>query len=94
MSIYEYKTGFINAKIIVCDEEIAVVGTINLDYRSLYLHFECAAWMYQCQAVGQVIEDMLNTFLNSREVRLYTCKEQNVFRRGLQSILRLFAPML
>ena len=44
-------------KSFVCDDEIAVVGTINLDYRSLYLHFECAAWMYQCQAVGQVKED-------------------------------------
>lgn len=92
--IYEYTPGFIHAKSFVCDDEIAVVGTINLDYRSLYLHFECAAWMYQCQAVGQVKEDMLNTFRNSREVSLNTCKEQNVFRRGLQSILRLFAPML
>ena len=92
--IYEYTPGFIHAKSFVCDDEIAVVGTINLDYRSLYLHFECAAWMYQCQAVGQVKEDMLSTFRNSREVSLNTCKEQNVFRRGLQSILRLFAPML
>lgn len=92
--IYEYTPGFIHAKSFVCDDEIAVVGTINLDYRSLYLHFECAAWMYQCQAVGQVKEDMLNTFRNSREVSLNTCKEENVFRRGLQSILRLFAPML
>ena len=86
VKIYEYTPGFIHAKSFVCDDELAVVGTINLDYRSLYLHFECAAWMYQCQAVGQVKEDMLNTFRNSREVSLNTCKEQNVFRRGLQSI--------
>lgn len=94
VKIYEYTLGFIHAKSFVCDDEIAVVGTINLDYRSLYLHFECAAWLYQCKAVEQVKEDMLNTFQESREVALYTCKEENVFRRGLQSILRLFAPML
>ena len=92
--IFEYTPGFIHAKNFVCDDEIAVVGTINLDYRSLYLHFECATWMYQCQAVGQVKEDMTATFEDSREITLDMCRRQNIFRRGMQSILRLFAPML
>ena len=76
------------------DDELAVVGTINLDYRSLYLHFECATWMYQSRAVGQVKEDMMETFEISKEISLDMCRRQNIFRRGMQSILRLFAPML
>ena len=92
--IYEYTPGFIHAKNFVCDDELAAVGTINLDYRSLYLHFGCATWMYRCGAVAQVKEDMLETFEVSHEITLDWCKNQNVFRRGMQSILRLFAPML
>ena len=92
--IYEYTPGFIHAKNFVCDDEFAVVGTINLDYRSLYLHFECGVWMYQCQAVGQVKEDMMKTFEISEEIPLDWCLKQNVVRRAGQSILRLFAPML
>ena len=92
--IYEYTPGFIHAKNFVCDDEFAVVGTINLDYRSLYLHFECGVWMYQCQAVSQVKEDMLRTFEICEEIPLDWCLKQNVVRRAGQSILRLFAPML
>lgn len=73
--IYEYTPGFIHAKNFVCDDESAVVGTINLDYRSLYLHFECAVWLYQCSAVGQIKQDMLNTFEVSREINLDFCKK-------------------
>lgn len=94
VKIYEYTPGFIHAKNFVCDDELAVVGTINMDYRSLYLHFECAAWMYRCRAVRQVKEDMLKTFKISREVTLAMCRNRNVFQRALQSVLRLFAPML
>ena len=92
--IYEYTPGFIHAKNFVCDDEFAAVGTINLDYRSLYLHFECGVWLYRCQAVGQVKEDMLRTFEISEEITLDWCLKQNVVRRAGQSILRLFAPML
>ena len=87
--IYEYTPGFIHAKNFVCDDEFAAVGTINLDYRSLYLHFECGVWMYQSQAVGQVKEDMLRTFEISEEITLDWCLKQNVVRRAGQSILRL-----
>lgn len=92
--IYEYMPGFIHAKNFVCDDELAVVGTINLDYRSLYLHFECAAWLYKCSAVAQVKEDMTETFSVCKEITLDVCRRQNVLQRGMQSILRLFAPML
>lgn len=94
VQIYEFTPGFVHAKIFVSDDDTATVGTINLDYRSLYLHFECATWMYQCRAVSQVKEDMVETFEISKEISLDMCRRQNIFRRGMQSILRLFAPML
>jgi cardiolipin synthase len=49
--IYEYTPGFIHAKSYVCDDEFAVVGTINMDYRSLYLHFECGTFMYRTDSI-------------------------------------------
>ena len=93
--IFEYMPGFIHSKSFVCDDEIAVVGTINLDYRSLYLHFENGCWMYKTKSVMQVKEDALRTMGDfSHEITLEFCRERNRAVRGLQSILRLFAPMM
>lgn len=57
--IYEYVPGFMHSKAFVVDDEVAVVGTINLDYRSLYLHFENGVWLYQTPSVLQVRDDFL-----------------------------------
>lgn len=92
--IYQYLPGFIHSKCMVCDDEIATVGSINLDYRSLYLHFECGAWLYKNSAVLEVKDDCLRTFEVSREITIEFCKNRNMIVRGFQSILRLFAPML
>ena len=89
--IYEYTPGFIHAKNFVCDDEFAAVGTINLDYRSLYLHFECGVWLYRCQAVGQVKEDMLRTFEISEEISSGLVSEAE---RGPQSRDRVFSGFL
>lgn len=92
--IYEYTPGFIHAKSFVCDDKIATVGSINLDYRSLYLHFECGVWMYGTAAVAAVKEDALAVFAQSREVALEDCEKKSFVRHFGQSILRLFAPLL
>lgn len=94
VKIYEYTPGFIHAKSMVCDDEVAVVGTINLDYRSLYLHFECGVWMYRTKAVLQVKADALDTFQKCRLITEKQAKRKDVFVRLYQSILRVFAPML
>ena len=73
---------------------IFTIGTINLDYRSLYLHFECGVWMYQSQAVREAKEDMEATFPKCKEVSLDFCNKRNIFVRGIQSIMRLIAPLL
>ena len=92
--IYQYSPGFLHSKSFVSDDKIAVVGTINLDYRSLYLHFECGVWMYQTRSVDQVKQDFLDTLEVSREITLEFCRNRNIAVRAAQSILRLIAPLL
>lgn len=94
VKIYQYTPGFLHAKCFVCDDKLATVGTINLDYRSLYLHFECGVFMYRSQAVLQVKQDALDTIAKSEQMTLEFCRKRNVFIRMLQSVLRLFAPLL
>lgn len=92
--IYQYLPGFIHAKSFVCDDRIATVGSINMDYRSLYLHFECGVWMYGSRAVQKVKEDALDTFAKSREITLEFCKNQPWLKRVILSVLRLVAPLV
>ena len=92
--IYEYEPGFIHAKQFLADGEIAAVGTINLDYRSLYLHFENGCLFYDCPAVADVKTDFDELFEISREVTGKYSAKQNVAVRGVQCILRLFSPLM
>lgn len=92
--IYQYNPGFLHAKCFVCDDEVAVVGSVNLDYRSLYLHFECGVWMYRSDAVMQVKEDVWNTMKESEEINLEFCRKRPAAIRTLQGVMRLFAPLL
>ena len=94
VKIYEYTPGFIHAKTFVVDDDYAVVGTINLDYRSLYLHFECAAWMYQTDSVAAVKEDFFKTQQLSQEITLEECRKVSFVRKLGRSVLRVFAPLM
>lgn len=93
VKIYEYTNGFIHSKTFVSDDHTATVGTTNLDFRSLYLHFECSTLLYECDAVMEVKEDFLNTLDICQPVTEKDCKE-NIIMRLLQDILRLFAPLM
>ena len=92
--IYEYNPGFIHAKSFLCDDEVAAVGTINLDYRSLYLHFECGVWMYVSHAVMELKEDVMQTLEMSTQITLAEVRSWKLPVRMMQSLLRLMAPML
>lgn len=94
VKIYQYTPGFLHAKCFVCDDEIATVGSVNLDFRSLYLHFECGVWMYRSNAVMQVKEDFLETFACSEEMTIEFCKNRPFAVRALQNVLRLVAPLM
>ena len=91
--IYEYTPGFIHSKIFVSDDEVASIGTANLDFRSLYLHFECGTMLYGSSAVVEAKNDFLKTLDECKEIRTEDCKH-NVFRRLLGSFMRLIAPLL
>ena len=94
VKIYEYQPGFLHSKTFVCDGEIGVVGTINLDYRSLYLHFEDGVWMYGNSVIPDMRDDFLKTCEYCKPVTPEFCRNRSVITRILQNILRLFAPML
>ena len=91
--IYEYSPGFIHSKVFVSDDIVASVGTTNLDFRSLYLHFECGAMLYGSRAVLQARDDFLSTLSSCEEILEDKCKT-DLITRMINSILRLFAPLL
>ena len=94
VKIYQYKPGFVHAKSFVCDDEVATVGSINLDYRSLYLHFECGVWMYESSAVDQVKEDFMDTLEECEEITMEFCRKRPAVIRTLLAVLKIFAPLL
>lgn len=93
VKIYEYTPGFIHAKSFVCDDKLCVVGTINMDYRSLYLHFECGTLMYNNPEIKQIKKDDLDTMEKCRKVELSDMKT-NFLGELLDSFLRSIAPLL
>lgn len=92
--IYQYKPGFLHAKCFVSDDRLATVGSINMDYRSLYLHFECGVFLYQSSAVLDVKEDMLQTMAVSEEINMEFCQKRPAAIRTFLGVVRLFAPLL
>jgi len=94
VKIYEYTPGFIHSKTMVSDDKVAVVGSANLDYRSLNLHFECGTCIYDCP---QVMEDMKRDFMDtvalSHEISKEDCRNIK-FGGMLNRLLRLFAPIM
>lgn len=92
--IYEYVPGFIHAKNIISDDECGVCGTINMDYRSFYLHYECGVLMTEVPAVMEMKEDFLNTMRVSERVSLDEWRRRPLWQKCIQSILRIFSPLL
>lgn len=93
VKIYEYTNGFIHAKTFVSDDRTATVGTTNLDFRSLYLHFECGVLLFDSKAVREVKEDFLRSLDVCQQITQETC-QSNIVLRLLQDVLRLFAPLM
>ncbi|MDE7247213.1 MAG: cardiolipin synthase, partial [Lachnospiraceae bacterium] len=93
VKIYEYTPGFIHAKSMICDDKFAICGTINLDYRSLVHHFECAAWMYHVDC----IVDMKNDFVQMLAVSEQITEKEAKLKPWLSlpaEVLKIFASLL
>lgn len=92
--IYEYTPGFIHAKGFLVDGEYATVGSVNMDYRSLYLHFECGVWMYRTPCIADIHRDFMETLAISQEITLAQCRAVRWPVRLGRSILRVFGPLM
>ncbi|MBE5949768.1 MAG: cardiolipin synthase [Lachnospiraceae bacterium] len=93
VKIYEYEPGFVHAKVYLSDDEYGIVGTINLDYRSLVHHFENGIWMYKHNVLSEVKEDMHETMLKSIEITNNTFKN-TLLKRGIRALVRALSPLL
>ncbi len=94
VKIYEYVPGFIHAKMFVSDDKFATIGTVNLDYRSLFLHFECGMWFYDCETVFEIKQDILNTLAVCDNIPVDFVSQKSLPRRFIYTIARAFAPLL
>ena len=92
--LYEYTPGFVHAKNFVCDDREAVVGTINLDYRSLYHHFECAVYMFETACIGDIETDFQKTLQKCRRVTRETIKAEKKSMKLLGCLMKAVAPLL
>lgn len=93
VEIYEYTPGFIHAKNYITDDEYAIVGTVNLDYRSLVHHFENGVWMYNTDVIVDIKNDFEKTLEKSVRIDKKMLKI-NIFKRFFRAIVRVFAPLL
>ncbi len=94
IKIYLYTPGFIHSKMVIVDDEVCVIGTANMDYRSFYLHFETGALIYKSKIISDMKKDFIDTLNQSEEISLTQLKSVNIFVKIYQGILRMFSPMM
>ncbi|MCI9613203.1 MAG: cardiolipin synthase [Eubacterium sp.] len=94
IQIYEYTPGFVHAKVFVSDDREAVVGTINLDYRSLYHHFECATYLYMAGCIPQIEADFQATLAKCRQVTKETVRRESFKVKMTGYLMKAIAPLM
>ncbi|HBS91138.1 MAG TPA: cardiolipin synthase, partial [Erysipelotrichaceae bacterium] len=94
VKIFEYKPGFVHSKTMISDDEAAIVGTTNMDYRSYYMHFECGIYFIESRVVKDLKKDFEQTQDQCIEITLEDCLRVNFFVRIGQAILNLFSALL
>ena len=92
--IYEYTPGFIHSKQVLVDHRLAVVGTINFDYRSLYHHFENGVLIYESPCIFDIADDFYEVFRTSTEIAADWGKRRSIVKRVKHGFLRFIAPLL
>ena len=94
VKIYEYVPGFLHGKTIIADDKVSIVGTINLDFRSLNLNYECAVYTYDTGVEMDIKKDYVETMETSEEIKLSDVKKRNIFTRMLEAIVTALSPLL
>ncbi len=92
--VYEYSPGFIHGKVLITDDQVAIIGSINMDYRSLIWNYECGTWIYGSQTVFDVKADLLAVIEASREICYYDWEKISFAKKIGQAILRIVAPLM
>ncbi|MBQ4585587.1 MAG: cardiolipin synthase [Clostridia bacterium] len=92
VKVYEYKKGFNHSKIVVVDEDFATIGSVNFDYRSFYLSFECGVWIYKSSVIQDISKDINTMISQSNQISIQDCRV-NIFVRILRGILSTIAPL-
>ena len=93
VKIYEYTPGFVHAKAFIADDKIAGIGTVNLDYRSLFLHFECNSVFYKADIIDELKVDYQNSLKECKEIK-YEDINKKPLHKFLDNLLRVIAPLL
>jgi cardiolipin synthase len=94
VEIYEYQAGFIHAKVLIVDDELLSTGTANMDLRSFNHNFEVAAMIYDESITAQALEHFAEDMSKSRKVVLDEFQRRSIFKKGVESLCRLFSPLL
>lgn len=94
VKIYEYTPGFVHAKTFLADDEVAVVGTINLDFRSMYLHYECGSLFYRTEGLKDIKTDFIDMFDRCQQITMKEYFKFSIWQKLTGRILRIFGPLL
>lgn len=94
VNIYEYTPGFVHAKCFISDDKKATVGTVNLDYRSFFLHFECGVFMYGNDEIANIEKDYQETLKKCQKITIEDCKHYPIVKKVAGRVLRLIAPLM
>ena len=93
VKVFEYSPGFIHSKSFLVDDRLGTIGTINLDFRSFYLHFECGVWLYGCKSLESLKDDFLATQALSREISLRELDAEKLQSKASGWLLKIFSPL-
>ena len=94
VKIYEYTPGFVHSKTFISDDEIAVVGTANMDFRSLFLHFENGTVFYGCRIIKDIKSDLVKTMVECKQIKKSDLQKMPLKKRINQKFVKLFAPLI
>lgn len=94
VKVYEYTPGFVHAKVFVSDDVKAVVGSINMDYRSLYHHFECATYMYGTRCIDDIKSDYKDTLAKCQQVTYESIKNDKWYIKLIGKVIKFVAPLI
>ncbi len=94
VKVYEYTPGFIHGKVCISDDETALVGTVNMDFRSYYLHYECGVWMKDTSSIPAIKKDFIKIFKDSHLITVEECENVNIVIQFMRRCLKIISPLL